>query len=123
MMYPPSLSDDLKARAFRASNGELGILPADAPSFLAACRSDNVEVLGWELWVIDHQWGVEPNSPVPAKGSWCGGIPMQGSDVPAVVCGEGDVDETERQLGSVDLDVEVMPAWLPQVRVNFTLDG
>jgi hypothetical protein len=122
MAYPPSLPEDVKSRAFRAANGEIGVRPADASSFLAACRSDGVEVLGWELWVVDHDWGNETNEePVAAKGSWCGGIPMQNHDVPAVVGGEGDVDETLRQLSSMDLTAEVKPRWLAHVRVNFTL--
>jgi len=122
-MYPPSLPHDVKARAFRASNGELGILPADAAVFLAACRSDDVEVLGWELWVANHGWDFENNVPVPAQGVWCGGIPVNDADVPAVIGGEGDADEIERQLAATDLDKEVQAAWLPHVRVNFTLDG
>jgi hypothetical protein len=122
MMYPPSLPEDVKARAFRAGNGELGILPSDATSFLAACRSDGVEVLGWELWVVDHQWDLDTNSPVPATGSWCGGIPVQDHIVPVVVGGSGDVDETEDQLAAVNLSAEVQPAWLSYVRVNFTLN-
>lgn len=109
MEYPPSLPEDVKARAFRASNGELGLDPADASSFLAACRSDSVEVLGWELWVVDHAWGIETNAPVPAPGYWCGGIPVQDCNVPAVVGGEGDVDEAERQICSRDLAAEVQP--------------
>ena len=120
-MFPPSLSDDVKARAFRAGNGELGILPADAPIFLAACRSDGVEVLGWELWVVGHSWDFDSNLPVPAEGLWCGGIPVNDGDVPAVIGGEGDADETERQLAATDLESEVQAAWLPHVRVNFTL--
>ena len=121
MMYPPSLSDDVKARAFRATNGELGVLPADAPSFLGACRTDEVEVLGWDLWVVDHIWDIKTNLLVPAKGSWGGGIPMRAYDAPAVVGGEGDAGETERQLASLNLSEEVQVAWLPHVRVNFTL--
>jgi hypothetical protein len=123
MDYPPSLPEDVKARAFRAANGELGVLSDDAPSFLAACRSDGVDVLGWELWVVDHGWASDFSSPVPSKGVWCGGIPLVGHDVPAVWGGEGNADETERQLASLDLAAEVEPAWLPHVRVNFTLDG
>ena len=123
-MYPPSLADDVKARAFRATNGELGVLPSDAASFLAACRDDGVEVLGWELWVVDHQWGLENNSPVPSKGSWCGGIPIQDHVVPAVIGGSGNADKTEDQLAALDLSAEVQQEWLPYVRVNFTLaDG
>lgn len=121
MMHPPSLPDAVRTRAFRASNGELGIFPADAPAFLDACRSDGVQVLGWELWIIDHDWGSETNAPAPISGSWCGGVPVQSHAIPAVVGGDGDVDETERQLTALDLDAEVLPAWLPYVRVNFTL--
>ena len=122
-MYPPSLPDHVKARAFRSGNGELGILPADASVFLAACRSDGVEVLGWELWLVNHSWDFESNLPVPADGMRCGGIPVNDGDVPAVIGGEGDVGETERQLAGTDLESEVQAAWLPHVRVNFTLDA
>lgn len=122
MMYPPSLPGDVKARAFRASNGELGILPSDAAAFLAACRLDGVELLGWDLWVVDHDCDFEQKSPVPAQGVWCGGIPVQNADVLAFMGGEGDLEETERQLAATDLETEVQPAWLPYVRVNFTLD-
>lgn len=122
MLYPPSIPDDVKARAFVANNGELGILPTDAFNFLAACRSDNVSVLGWELWLVDHAWHLEDNNPVKTKGAWCGGIPVNRGEVPAIIGGEGDVDETERQLAAMDLEAEVQPRWLPYIRVNFTLD-
>jgi hypothetical protein len=112
-MYPPSLPDDVKARAFRATNGEFGVLPADAASFLRACRSDGVEVFGWELWVVDHDWDIRTNWPVPAKGLWCGGIPMRNYFLLAVVGGDGDADETERQLAALNLSTEVRPDWLP----------
>jgi hypothetical protein len=121
MMYPPSLPDDVKARAFRAGNGELGVLPADAPAFLAACRKDNVKVLGWELWVVDHSCSFDTNSVVPAIGWWCGLIPVQNEVEPTVIAGDGGVDEAEGQLASVDLNAEVQPAFLPYIRVNFTL--
>ena len=122
-MYPPSLPEDVKARAFRASNGELGIVPSDTGAFLAACRSDAVEVSGWELWVIDHSWDFDTNSLIPAAGVWWGLIPVKDGDGPAVIGGEGDVDETERQLASTDLSAEVQAAWLPHVRINFALDN
>jgi hypothetical protein len=123
MMYPPSLPADVKERAFHAANGELGILPDDAASFLASCRADGIEVLGWELWVVDHAWRSGTNGPVPAIGLWCGGIPVRAHDVPAVIGGEGNADETGHQLAAMDLRTEVHPEWLPHVRVNFTLDG
>lgn len=123
MMHPPSLPDGVKARAFRAENGELGILPADAPAFLAACRSDDVNVLGWELWVVDHDCDSETGSLVPARGWWCGLIPVLNDDELTVIAGDGGVDEAENQLKSVDLDAEIRPAWLRYIRVNFTLAG
>jgi hypothetical protein len=122
VLFPSSLPKPVIARAFRAVNGELGVLLADAPSFLDACRTSDVEVLGWELWIVDHRWALD-NSPVPAAGDWCGGIPIIGEALPAVVGGEGDADEVERQLSAFDLATNVAPAWVPFIRVNFTLDG
>lgn len=119
MTYPPSLPEHVRARAFRAPNGELGILPSDVSSFLAACRSDNIEVLGWELWIIDHVWGAK--SPEAATGSWSGGVPVIGQTTPAVFSGNGDIDEVEQQLSKLALSSEIPPNWLPYVRVNVTL--
>jgi hypothetical protein len=120
MMYPPSLPEDVKARAFLATNGELGILPADASSFLSACRADGVKALGWELWLVHHAWG-EDGAPIAAAGLWCGGIPVRSETIPAVIGGTGNADETERQLIVSELSAEVKPDWLPHVRINFTL--
>ena len=122
MMFPPSLPPDVKARAFVTTNGELGVLPSDTQLFLDACRADSVEVLGWELLVVNHAWG-EDNAPVAAAGLWFGGIPLRGDTVPAVVGGSGDVGATEEQVAAFDIDAEVLPLWSPHVRVNFTLDG
>lgn len=121
MMFPPSLDQAVTVRAFHAANGELGVYPEDVASFLAACRKDRAEVLGWELWVIDHAWGDQINAPVPAPGTWCGGIPVKDNPFPVVFSFGGDLDEAERQFTSVDLQAEVLPDWLPHVRVNFTL--
>lgn len=98
MMFPPSLSEQVKVRAFRAHNGELGILPSDTGAFLQACRFDKVRVLGWELWIVDHQCNFA-DKPIPRMGSWCGLVPVPDDDVPGVFTGDGDVDETERQCG------------------------
>lgn len=46
---------------------------------------------------------------------------MKSLNIPAVIGFEGDADEAERQLASFDLSNEVLPEWLPHVRVNFTL--
>ncbi|MEN3952362.1 hypothetical protein [Iodidimonas sp. SYSU 1G8] len=121
MFNPPSLADAVKARAFHAQSGELGLHLGDARSFLDACRHDGIEVLGWELWVIDHVWGTVENGPVPAPGLWCGLIPFRGELAPAIVGGEGDADATQNQLAAIDLNVQVEPIWIFYVRVNFTL--
>ncbi|WP_428391710.1 hypothetical protein [Lichenicoccus sp.] len=102
-------------------NGELGVLPDDVASFLRICKQDEVEVLGWELWVVDHTWGAEMHEPVPAFGLWCGGIPLQNEPFPAIVGGTGDLEDTLKQLSAFDFEAEVQPSWLPYVRINFTL--
>jgi hypothetical protein len=120
MMHPPSLPPDVVARSFVAPNGELGVLPADALAFLDACRADGVAVCGWELWIVDHAWG-PGNLPVAEAGAWCGGIPLRGGSVLAIVGGHGDADRSKEQLAAFDMSAEVEPQWLPHVRVNFTL--
>lgn len=107
-------------RAFRAHNGELGILPSDTGAFLQACRLDKVRVLGWELWIVDHQCNFA-DKPIPRMGSWCGLVPVPDDNVPGVFTGDGDVDETERQVASIDFETEVAEAWRPYLRLNFTL--
>lgn len=87
MKYPPSLPEPVKARAFRAGNGELGIALKDASNFLAACRSDDVKVLGWELWVVDHNWDFKTNTVTPASGWWSGGIPVRDQFEPTIIAG------------------------------------
>lgn len=123
MMYPPSLSEVVKRRAFRAGNGELGILPADAPAFLVACRSDDVKLLGWELWVVDHDCDFDAETVLPAPGWWCGLIPVQSDVEPTVIAGDGGVDEAEEQLRALDLPAEIQPAFLTFIRVNFTISA
>jgi len=120
-MYPPSFDPFAKSRAFLATNGELGVRPDDIDAFIDACRRDGVAVLGWELWLVDHAWGNNFEGPVPAPGYWCGGIPTKSHDLPSVIGGDGDVDETERQLKAFGLEHEIKPEWLPHVRINFTL--
>jgi len=111
MTFPPSLPAEIRARAFTASNGELGLLLSDAPAFLSACRADGVPVLGWELWLAD-----------PLSGNWTGLIPVRGSDVPTVFATNSDATDSERELANLDLS-EIEPSVLPCIRVNFTLDG
>ena len=121
VMYPPSLPHDVRTRAWVAGNGELGIVPEDASAFLKACRDDDVRVLGWELWIVDHVWDFEANAMVPAQGSWCGGVPVMDREVLVVIHGEGDAEEVERQLSDLNLAAQVQPGAVPHVRVNFTI--
>lgn len=122
MFHPPNLAETVKARAFRATNGELGIVPSDVGVFLNACRACGVEVLGWELWIVDHAWGSD-DAPVTAPGLWCGSLPLRGATAPSIIGGEGDADEAQRQILSADIEGNVQPDWLPYVRINFTLTG
>ncbi|HEV2185616.1 MAG TPA: hypothetical protein VGR70_00305 [Stellaceae bacterium] len=55
MLFPPSLPRSVACRAFRAGNGELGVVPSDVAAFLDACQADHVEVPGRELWLADHE--------------------------------------------------------------------
>jgi hypothetical protein len=109
------------SRAFRAANGELGVMPADASAFLDACQADVVEVLGWELWLIDHHWNAALEEPGKAPGRWCGLIPMRGELLPSVVHGDGDLTSTRAELANIDLDVLIEARWAEYLRVNFTL--
>ena len=120
-MEPPSLPGDVKSRAFVASNGELGICFGDFHSFLTACRGDHIEVLGWELWIVDHTWPKDGGWPVRAVGLWCGGIPIRSEPVLAFIGGEGDAEAAQQQLASIDIENDVDPNWHPYLRVNFTL--
>jgi hypothetical protein len=123
MLFPRSLSPAILSQAFRASNGEVGILLSDADAFLEACRADRIAVLGWELWLIDHTCDRQAGAPRPALGRWCGLIPVHGSNVPAVLGGSGDVDKSRREIAALHLDNLIDPQWIRLVRVNFTLDG
>jgi hypothetical protein len=100
---------------------ELGIVPSDANAFLASCAEDGVKVLGWELWIVDHSWARDSNDIAPSPGSWCGGVPIRGETALWVLGGEGDASETAQQLAEWDVAAKVEPAWLPYLRINFTL--
>jgi hypothetical protein len=110
MSLPPSLPRAVEKRSFRSKNGELGILPADAPKFLKACDKDGIRVLGWELWIVDHRWDFKANKPVSSPGDWCGGIPTK--DGMSVMSGTG-------KLPQID---EIARKFADYLRFNFTID-
>jgi hypothetical protein len=122
MLYPPSLSQDILARAFRSASGELGVRTADATAFLDACQADGVGVLGWDLWLVDHAFDAGSRDPKFSEGSWCGLIPLRSDPLPAIVAGEGDLARTRAQLAEIELDLMIDPRWHPYVRVNFSLE-
>lgn len=121
MWFPPSLPRAVLARAFRADNGELGLCLADAPRFLSACEADDVALLAWELWIVDHRWPATGAGPERAPGQWCGLIPGRDPPLPCVVHGKGDAAACRAQLAELDLHW-VEPGWADYIRVNFTLD-
>lgn len=116
MRYPPSLSLDVIDRAFRAHNGELGLVRDDALAYLTACAADGIEVLGWELWLVDHVWGFGGAAADPCPGAWTGAIPRLGSDDTAIIGGTGDLETTRREITEFDLETTVSPAALPFIR-------
>jgi len=123
MLFPPSLPQAVLSRAFRAGNGELGVLLADADAFLDACEADRIAVLGWDLWAVDHRSLPSSDEPVPSAGSWSGMIPCRGEAVPSIFASSADLADSRRQLATLDLDGIIEPRWLPHIRVNFTLAG
>ena len=123
MLFPPSLSNEVLARAFRAPNGELGILPNDTDSFLTACKVDRVEVFGWEMWLVDHRYDFKRDEPRRSPGQWCGLIPTREHAEPAVVGGSSDSNLTRNEIAALKLEELIEPQWLPHVRFNFTLNG
>lgn len=121
MTVPGSLPAEILARSFQASNGELGILPADADLYLAACEAGGVVVLGWELWIVDHRMGIT-STPIPAIGQWTGGVPTRSKGV-VIFGGSGGIEQTRREIRALDLPHVVEARWLEYVRFNFTLDS
>jgi hypothetical protein len=121
MRVSGSLPAEILARSFQASNGELGILPADTDRYLAACEADGVAVLGWELWIIDHRMGIT-STPIPTIGQWTGGVPTRSKGL-AIFGGSGGVEQTRREIRALDLARMVEARWLEYVRFNFTFDG
>ena len=92
-------------------NGELGILGPDVGPFLKACADDNLEVYGWEAWLIDHYWDSDAGMPVHFPGRWCGLIPTDHDA--AVVGGENPLKEIPM--------ITVDPPWSEFIRFNITI--
>lgn len=121
MSAPPSLPPHVLARSFRATNGELGILPEDTKAFLAACERDGIPILGWELWIIDHRMGIT-NALIPALGQWSGVIPTRTRSL-AIIGGSGGLEQTRREIAELDFERTVDQRWIEFVRFNFTTNN
>jgi len=121
MLFPPSLAPELRARCFRAANGELGVRPEDVSAFLDTCDSDGVEILGWKLWLADHAW-VAPARVEHAPGSWSGGIPGRDGLPAAFAAADGDSKAARAAIPGLPLDW-IEPAMVPYLRFNFALDA
>ncbi len=121
-VFPPLLSPDIIARAFRAANGDFGVLPADAMALLDACEAKGIRVLGWELWLVDHAFDAGAKRPIRSPGSWCGLIPLRWETLPVIIAGSGDLAATRAQIAALDLDAMVDMPWRSAIRINITLD-
>ena len=136
MLAPPSILDEIRRRAFKAPNGELGIELSDVMGFLEICANDSIAILGWEVWIVDHAFDPETKAPKPVLGQWCGLVPSHHLTSNRVIGGDAGnkrpseswaafvdrtIAKTRRQLSSFDAGREVDPAWVPYLRVNFTL--
>ena len=95
--------------------------PADAVGFLDACEADRVRVLGWELWLVDHDWDYELNLPRPYSGRWSGIIPLRGDPRPNIIGSECDLAGARAALGRLDLDAMIDPAWREWIRLHIAL--
>ena len=120
MFHPPSLPEAVLERSFRARNGELGLTRDDALAFLSACVADGIEVLGWEMWVIDHVWGFGGEPPAPVPGKWTGSIPTR-SHQSTIQGGTGDYETTRSEIASFPLEEEIAPEFLEFIRFNITV--
>jgi hypothetical protein len=125
MDFPPSLPADIVERSLHARNGELGVAREDTEAFLAACEIDRMDVLGWELWLVDHIPSPEDGMPQRSDGAIIGVIPcwaLLDADSSAMVGGSGNLNQIRLQLASLKLADVVKPQWLRHIRFNFTLD-
>jgi hypothetical protein len=117
---PPSLEACVIDRSWLASNGELGVRPEDVNAFLDACEGDRIPVLGWEMWLIDHQWDGRDGAD-RCFGQWTGLIPATEGGT-CVWHGDGDVTTTRKEIATLEWKAAVPEDLHPRIRLNFTLD-
>jgi hypothetical protein len=125
--FPRSCPADILERAFRAINGELGILPSDFEGFLSACEQSHILVLGWETWLIGR-----------ADGQWDGLIPPERGNTPMIIGGDAPPrndceswrDYCSRaanlacsQIRKLDPVGSTLATARARIRLNFTLEA
>ena len=86
-------------------------------AFPEACRKDDIAVLGWEVWIINHR-ELGHFSP----GSWTGLIPLTDGST-AVIGGDAGADDVQKQCALFLPASKVAPFWMPHLRVNVTIDA
>lgn len=96
------------------------MLPQDANAFLDACERDRVAILGWELWLIEHQ-GDGRDGANGVTGEWTGLIPATNGGT-CVWTGDGDAAATRQKIATLDWEKGIPPQLHPHIRFNFTLD-
>ena len=69
-----------------------------------------MEVLGWELWLVD-----------PLSRQWTGLLPIRDSRNSGVFTSDSDANTSEQELAALNLN-QIEASVLPWIRVNFTLD-
>lgn len=122
-MIPPSLPPEVLARSFRARNGELGVREADVDAFLDACDADGFAVLGWELWLVDHEPGAANFFPSPSPGSWTPFVPVAGRSVTTIFSGHDDARASRAEIREFAWPELIAESWLPLLRFNFTVSA
>lgn len=126
MHFPPSLPAEILERSPCSRNGELGIARDDTEAFLEACELDKIDVLGWELWLVDHIPSPESGLPQRADGAILGAIPawaLADADCSSIFGGIGGLDRIRRQIATLRLEDMVKPQWLNHIRFNITVDA
>lgn len=126
MCFPPSLPAEILERSQCSANGELGVARDDTGAFLEACALDRIDVLGWELWLVNHIPCPESGLPQRRDGAILGAIPVWAlieAGCPAIFGGIGNLDQTRRQIETLNLRDMVKPQWLNHIRFNITVDA
>jgi hypothetical protein len=123
MTWPASLDADIVARSFHCGDGEIGILAGDVSAFLDACERDGLALLGWDLWLVAPFPKPMAGLSVPMSVilGVVPGFALLAGGPPTVIHGTGDIAAIRRDLAAFAPERLIAAAWLPCIRINFTL--